>query len=76
MAAPNWTLTQILNQLNTGNLWFGTQLTYSFPTTSTFMYTGRSGAAGPVADQMRRPALSIISGPFEYFRGSLFGLQR
>ena len=45
MAAENWTLAQILDQLNTGNMWFGTQITYSFPTSSASMYTG--GGEGP-----------------------------
>ena len=43
--AADWTLEQILDQLNTGNTWFGTQITYSFPTTSAFMHTG--GGEGP-----------------------------
>lgn len=30
MTAPSWTFTPILNQLSTGNLWFVTQITYSF----------------------------------------------
>ena len=46
MAAPNWTLTQILNQLNTGNLWVGTEITYSFPTSSGFMHTGGGEGGG------------------------------
>jgi serralysin len=46
MAAGNWTLDQVLDQLNTGNLWAGMQITYSFPTTSSFMYTGSGEAAG------------------------------
>lgn len=45
MAAENWTLQQILDQLNTGKMWANTQITYSFPTTSSSMYTG--GGEGP-----------------------------
>lgn len=40
MTAANWTLEQVLDQLNTGNLWSGTQITYSFPTSTGFIYTG------------------------------------
>lgn len=43
--AANWTITQILDQLNTGNTWSGTQITYSFPATSANIYTG--GGEGP-----------------------------
>jgi len=46
MAAENWTLAQILDQLNTGNMWANTQITYSFPSTSDLMYTGQGEASG------------------------------
>ena len=46
MAAENWTLQQVLNQLNSGNMWAGQQITYSFPTTSNFMHTGQGEAGG------------------------------
>ena len=44
--ATNWTLTQVLNQLNSGSLWSSDTITYSFPTTSTNMYTGGGEGAG------------------------------
>lgn len=44
--ATNWTLTQVLNQLNSGSLWSSNTITYSFPTTSTNMYTGGGEGAG------------------------------
>jgi serralysin len=44
--ATNWTLTQVLNQLNSGSLWSSNTITYSFPTTSTNMYTGSGEGAG------------------------------
>ncbi|MBB1250710.1 M10 family metallopeptidase C-terminal domain-containing protein [Rhizobium sp. G21] len=31
MAAANWTLDQVLGQLNSGNSWSGDEITYSFP---------------------------------------------
>jgi serralysin len=45
MAAQNWTLKQVLDQLNSGSLWTSNQITYSFPTSASDMYTG-SGEAG------------------------------
>jgi len=45
MAAQNWSLKQVLDQLNSGNLWSNNQITYSFPTSASDMYTG-SGEAG------------------------------
>jgi serralysin len=64
MAAPNWTLNQILNQLNTGNLWFGTQITYSFPTTSTLMYTngGEGGGFQPLTGNQITMATYALAG--------------
>ena len=46
MAAENWTLEQILDQLNTGNKWANNQITYSFPSTSDLIYTGQGEASG------------------------------
>lgn len=45
MAAQNWSLKQVLDQLNSGSLWTSNQITYSFPTSASDMYTG-SGEAG------------------------------
>jgi len=44
--AANWTLEQIRQQLDTGFSWANTQITYSFPTSSNFMYTGGGEGAG------------------------------
>ena len=44
--ATNWTLNQVLNQLNSGSLWSGNTITYSFPTSATNMYTGGGEAGG------------------------------
>lgn len=44
--ATNWTLTQVLNQLDSGTQWSGNTITYSFPTTSADMYTGSGEDAG------------------------------
>lgn len=44
--AENWTLDQILNQLNIGTSWTSTEITYSFPTSSSFMFTGGGEGAG------------------------------
>jgi Ca2+-binding RTX toxin-like protein len=45
MAAANWTLAQVLAQLDSGMKWTGTTITYSFPTTSTGM-TGTTERIG------------------------------
>lgn len=34
MAVPQWTLTQVLEQLDSGSHWSGSTITYAFPTTS------------------------------------------
>lgn len=39
MAAKNWTLAQVLDQLDSGNHWSGSTITYSFPATSANMYS-------------------------------------
>jgi serralysin len=44
--ATNWTLTQVLNQLNSGSLWSSDTITYSFPSTSANMYTGGGEGGG------------------------------
>lgn len=50
--ATNWTLNQVLNQLNSGSLWSGSTITYSFPSSATYMYTGSGEAGGfkPLSD--------------------------
>lgn len=44
--AANWTLNQVLNQLNSGSTWAGTQISYSFPTTTTNMSKGDGEGGG------------------------------
>lgn len=46
MAVQNWTLQQVLNQLNSGSLWTSSQITYSFPTSSSTTYTGGGEGGG------------------------------
>jgi serralysin len=46
MAAPNWNLTQVLNQLNSGDTWSGSQITYSFPATAANSNTGGGEGGG------------------------------
>lgn len=45
MALPRWTDTQILDQLITGNRWYGQTITYGFPTTTASL-TGEAEKAG------------------------------
>ncbi len=37
--AANWTLTQVLNQLNSGQKWSGNTITYSFPSTASGLFS-------------------------------------
>ncbi|MBX9456491.1 MAG: M10 family metallopeptidase C-terminal domain-containing protein [Rhizobium sp.] len=46
MALPNLTLQQVINQLNSGDLWSSDTITYSFPTTKSNMYTGGGEGGG------------------------------
>jgi serralysin len=48
MAAVNWTLEQVLDQLNSGSTWSGNEITYSFPQNSG-QFVGWSEAEGFVA---------------------------
>jgi serralysin len=38
MSLPQWSQAQILNQLNTGNMWYGQVISYAFPTSSSATY--------------------------------------
>lgn len=51
MAVPSLTLQQVLNQLNSGELWSSSTITYSFPTSTTNMYTqgGEGGGFTPLS---------------------------
>lgn len=44
--AANWNLNQVLNQLNSGSMWSGTQISYSFPTSTINMETGGGEGRG------------------------------
>ena len=46
MALQNLTLQQVINQLNSGDLWSSDTITYSFPTTQSNMYTGGGEGGG------------------------------
>ena len=46
MALSNWTLAQVLDQLDSGYHWTGTSITYSFPTNSAGMFFAGGEAAG------------------------------
>lgn len=48
MAAVNWTLEQVLNQLNSGSVWSGEEITYSFPQDAG-QFVGWNEASGFVA---------------------------
>lgn len=51
MAVPNLTLQQVLNQLNSGELWSSNTITYSFPTTTANMFTdGEEGGFSPLSN--------------------------
>lgn len=44
MSIANWTLTQVIAQLNTGNKWTGSTITYAFPTNAGSLYAYGEGA--------------------------------
>ncbi|WP_395698979.1 hypothetical protein [Aquabacterium sp.] len=44
MSIANWTLAQVIAQLNTGNKWSGSTITYAFPTDAGSLYAGGEGA--------------------------------
>jgi serralysin len=46
MTAQNWTLDQVLAQLNSGSHWTSSTITYSFPTEASQLYTGGGEGAG------------------------------
>ncbi|HRF12451.1 MAG: Serralysin C precursor [Candidatus Accumulibacter phosphatis] len=45
MATANWTLTEVLNQLNSGQKWAGSSISYAFPATATGLYSQGEAAA-------------------------------
>ncbi len=61
MALANWTKTQILDQLITGQKWSGDVITYAFPTASTGMYgaTERTGFTALNASQQAVATLAL-----------------
>jgi len=58
MAVPNWDLTQVFNQLNSGDKWTGSQITYSFPTTATNSNT--SGGEGGGFQQLSALQIQFV----------------
>lgn len=46
MAVPDLTLAQVLAQLDSGDHWSSSTITYSFPTSTTNMYTGSGEGSG------------------------------
>ena len=52
MTAQNWTLDQVLAQLNSGSHWTNSTITYSFPTDKSQLYTGggEGGGFSPFTD--------------------------
>jgi serralysin len=46
MAAKNWTLEQVLKQLNSGSAWSGPEITYSFPDDKSDLYTAGGEGKG------------------------------
>lgn len=61
MALANWTKTQILDQLITGQKWAGDTITYAFPTASSGMYgtTERAGFSALNASQQSLASLAL-----------------
>lgn len=46
MSLANWTDQQIITQLETGQKWSGSTITYSFPTSASGLYSGNGQASG------------------------------
>ena len=59
--AANWTNTQVLNQLKSGQQWTGTVITYAFPTTSSGMYSqGESASFRAVTEAQQKTFVQAI----------------
>ncbi|MEO6609441.1 MAG: M10 family metallopeptidase [Aestuariivirga sp.] len=60
MALAKWTDTQVLNQLITGYSWSGSTITYSFPTSTTYM-TGTTEKTGFSAFTSIQQAKAVVA---------------
>lgn len=59
MAIANWTLTQVLAQLNTGYKWSGSTITYSFPTSAGGMFSQGEGAGFRAVNSSQQQMLAL-----------------
>ena len=61
MAKPVWTNAQIIDQLDTGNHWSGTNLTYGFPTNANWTPYGEKNGFSPLNTNQQAAATLAIT---------------
>ena len=63
MAKPIWTDAQIIDQLDTGNHWSGTNLTYAFPTNASWLPSSspEKGSFTALSAEQRAAATSALA---------------
>lgn len=59
MAAANWTIEQVFNQLNGGERWSGNTITYAFPTNASGMFSQGEAAGFRAADAGQQQLMTL-----------------